>query len=639
MKGRFTILLLLILSCCFVTLDAGAASRLDFVQMQQRNSVVKLYLLLSDIQSNAAVSLSTTPEMYKVYARGVEMTPDEVELFSKSDENTAYVIVIDTNSYALRSNSWDKMCAWIQALLLNMRSGDRVLVLVAGKTTVSDLTYGFESDFLQISKNMEEYDNSDRGGTTQLYKAMDQAIDAFYTTDDSFPNRKIIVVFGYGNDDSAISSEALAEKAHAAGIPIYTVAIPGKTSDGGARNGELSELDMISRASRGRLLRATSKELEPQAAAELVNGYVEQAVILTVQPDETIWQASAADWNVALSINGETVQSRVEDSFSMILAPTASPTPNGKISGVILGIPETSLLLTDIMTDKSQSITPDANGSYEATGLASGSYRISFEIPEHKKLAESEQWEVEGQVCQYTFELQPNEHLILEALELSDVSPVTPAPIASVSPTSVENEGTFDALLEQLMVPPLLYVFIGIIFLLLLLLTIAIAAIRKKRKRKQMEVQEEEERFEKQLRSSFNDEEIEHSIPLGSRFAGDETIGLFADDPDATLAMTNNGIVLDLQITYQGKTMSRVATISRELTIGRNKNCSICLEDPHVSREHLKLQLDPTGLFLVDLGSRSGTKLNNNLICEKTSVKDGDKIEIGTTVIDLHIRQ
>ena len=171
------------------------------------------------------------------------------------------------------------------------------------------------------------------------------------------------------------------------------------------------------------------------------------------------------------------------------------------------------------------------------------------------------------------------------------------------------------------------------------MLIIAATAVRKNHKRKQLEIQAEEERFEKQLRSSFGDEGIEHSIPLGSRFAGDETIGLFADDPNATLPMTTNCIVLDLQITYQGKTMSRAATITHELTIGRNQNCNICLEDPHISREHLKFQLEPTGLFLTDLGSRSGTKLNNDLICEKTSVKDGDKIEIGTTVIDLHIRQ
>lgn len=119
MKGRLNALLLLLFVCCSVALGAEAANRLDFVQMQQNNSVVKLYLLMSDIQSNAAVSISAAPEMYKVYARGVEMTPDKVELFSNADENTAYVIVLDTNSYALRSNSWDKMCSWVQALLLN----------------------------------------------------------------------------------------------------------------------------------------------------------------------------------------------------------------------------------------------------------------------------------------------------------------------------------------------------------------------------------------------------------------------------------------------------------------------------------------------------------------------------------------
>lgn len=143
---------------------------------------------------------------------------------------------------------------------------------------------------------------------------------------------------------------------------------------------------MISRASRGRLLRATSKDLEPQAAAELINDYVEQAVILTVQPDATVWQASAADWSVAISINGETVQSRVEDSFSMILAPTASPAPDGKVSGMILGNLVESLLLTDIISNTSQSITVDNSGFYEVSGLVPGDYRLSFQIPEYKNV-------------------------------------------------------------------------------------------------------------------------------------------------------------------------------------------------------------------------------------------------------------
>jgi hypothetical protein len=65
-------------------------------------------------------------------------------------------------------------------------------------------------------------------------------------------------------------------------------------------------------------------------------------------------------------------------------------------------------------------------------------------------------------------------------------------------------------------------------------------------------------------------------------------------------------------------------------TIGRTRDCDLCLTDLSVSRLHAELVRDGDGWLLNDLGSHNGTRLNGWLVRETVSVRGGDLVEFGS---------
>jgi hypothetical protein len=65
-------------------------------------------------------------------------------------------------------------------------------------------------------------------------------------------------------------------------------------------------------------------------------------------------------------------------------------------------------------------------------------------------------------------------------------------------------------------------------------------------------------------------------------------------------------------------------------TIGRTRECDLCLTDLSVSRMHALLVRREDGWVLSDLGSHNGTRLNGWLIREPVPVRAGDRVEFGS---------
>jgi hypothetical protein len=74
----------------------------------------------------------------------------------------------------------------------------------------------------------------------------------------------------------------------------------------------------------------------------------------------------------------------------------------------------------------------------------------------------------------------------------------------------------------------------------------------------------------------------------------------------------------------------RIALADDTLTIGRLAECEIPLADPNVSRRHAQLRRDGEAVYLVDLGSTNGTKVNGAPI-RNHRLENGDIITIGVT--------
>jgi hypothetical protein len=65
-------------------------------------------------------------------------------------------------------------------------------------------------------------------------------------------------------------------------------------------------------------------------------------------------------------------------------------------------------------------------------------------------------------------------------------------------------------------------------------------------------------------------------------------------------------------------------------TIGRTRECDLCLADLSVSRMHALLIRREDGWVLSDLGSHNGTRLNGWLVREPVTVQPGDRVEFGS---------
>ncbi len=68
---------------------------------------------------------------------------------------------------------------------------------------------------------------------------------------------------------------------------------------------------------------------------------------------------------------------------------------------------------------------------------------------------------------------------------------------------------------------------------------------------------------------------------------------------------------------------------TNEATLGRAPESTFIVDDPSVSRRHARLARTPEGVFLEDLGSGNGTRLNGAAVTERTRLRDGGLVEVG----------
>lgn len=91
--------------------------------------------------------------------------------------------------------------------------------------------------------------------------------------------------------------------------------------------------------------------------------------------------------------------------------------------------------------------------------------------------------------------------------------------------------------------------------------------------------------------------------------------------------------MLQLAITTpDGKQQTLPLSGKLPLTIGRSENAGLCLADRKVSRRHAEISPGPDGtLFLEDLSSHTGTRVNGHTVSTRTPITAGDRIQLGET--------
>lgn len=82
-------------------------------------------------------------------------------------------------------------------------------------------------------------------------------------------------------------------------------------------------------------------------------------------------------------------------------------------------------------------------------------------------------------------------------------------------------------------------------------------------------------------------------------------------------------------ILYEGDEPDQCWPIDREaMTIGREPDCDICLQDRQVSRRHAIIRRQPEHYVIEDCGSKNGTYINGQAVVGERTLQDGDEIQV-----------
>ena len=80
----------------------------------------------------------------------------------------------------------------------------------------------------------------------------------------------------------------------------------------------------------------------------------------------------------------------------------------------------------------------------------------------------------------------------------------------------------------------------------------------------------------------------------------------------------------------------RTYTLSNVLAIGRLEDNDIIIDDDSfISSHHARIEVRPEGTWVVDLGSTNGSFVNGQRVVEERSVRKGDRIQVGSTVLEM----
>ena len=141
--------------------------------------------------------------------------------------------------------------------------------------------------------------------------------------------------------------------------------------------------------------------------------------------------------------------------------------------------------------------------------------------------------------------------------------------------------------------------------------------------------------FIEALSRELSDAAREHARVEGYSFVGPVEVEIFQGDGlragrftvTADVRESEDGGFLAELVLPDGR---RVTVGSTAVVIGRLPECDVVLPDSNVSRRHAELQRKGDGVFVTDLGSTNGTKVNGTPVREQL-LASGDEVSVGST--------
>ncbi len=137
------------------------------------------------------------------------------------------------------------------------------------------------------------------------------------------------------------------------------------------------------------------------------------------------------------------------------------------------------------------------------------------------------------------------------------------------------------------------------------------------------------------LSRELSDAAREHARVEGYSFVGPVEVEIFEG---ASLKAGRFSVTAEVHESEDGGFLAelvlpdgrRVTVGSEALVIGRLPECEVVLPDSNVSRRHAELRRKGDGVFVTDLGSTNGSRVNGTPVREQR-LASGDEVSVGST--------
>ncbi len=554
---------------------------------------------------------------YNVTINGAQsMTADAVINMHDAGQGTHFVICVDVSKSILQ----EQMPSIVNGL---SKFFQNMPVAVTVHDRVSLYTFGEKVELVQeASANATDLINSVKelkpeANKTQMYEAIFAAINKAREPVADRPVNSMVILITDGTDDPNVGQEGLytddsiARLVQEAGVPIYTVAI----RQGGQQH--LDNLRRFSEISGGKL------ELVNAADAGTILTNIQQLAENTVIVHFPVTNAtgtsnkSVQEYQLALNRQGMAIQDpyakKLEVDWSILPSPSPSPLPT-------------------------QPPTPEPTPTMTPTPAPTASPTPAPTT-------------------------QPPTVPPTQTPEVTAPVTATPEPVKSDPAWLTAIKSRINSGNRMIV-----YAIFGLLVLLAALVIAAIAfKFRSSKKNNGLRDTVDSERADQfggssdaqTIRSEDLYEQGTDTVRAGGMYMGENTgtirmgetasggdtgtIRIDEDLPEADPGAGSifaeekaAGVELTIEERRADTTLTRTVLLENELVIGRLASCDVMIDDRTVSSAHLKIRREHDGLYVQDMNSQNGTRINGERLYDACPLRSGDALRIGRTTLKIY---
>jgi hypothetical protein len=88
-------------------------------------------------------------------------------------------------------------------------------------------------------------------------------------------------------------------------------------------------------------------------------------------------------------------------------------------------------------------------------------------------------------------------------------------------------------------------------------------------------------------------------------------------------------------VVYADGAKPRTVKLAASMVMGRSPECELLIDDTYASQQHARIFGKNGSWYVEDLGSTNGTYVNDQQLAAPAMIQPGDRIRVGTTVLEL----